>query len=300
MMVVNAKVAPDPSGPMTGKVVLVTGASDGIGKVTALELARLGATVVGAGRNPAKCQSVERELRALSGNPSLEVICADLSTHAGVRSLADAFCAGHRRLDVLINNAGAFFWKRLLSADGIEMTWALNHLSYFDLTHQLLPMLQKSAPSRVVVVSSGAHRMGRIHFDDPELARGYNGWRAYAQSKLANLLFSNELARRLEGSGITSNALHPGFVRSRIGRTGGGLIGALYGFYQKAAAVTPEEGARTSIYLASSADVEGVSGRYFIDRQVAVPAEAALDDGAAARLWEISAQALAREAALAS
>ncbi len=288
----SSDTAPRP--PMDGKVVLVTGATNGIGMATACELARRGATVVGVGRSAAKCAAVERELRAVSGNPSFEMIVADLSTRAGVRCAAETFRAGHRRLDALINNAGAFFYTRQESADGIEMTWALNHLGYFHLTHLLLDLLQASAPSRVVTVSSGAHYRARIHFDDVELHRGYNGWRAYCQSKLANVLFSNELARRLAGAGVTSNALHPGWVGTGIGRTGGLLLGPLLGLVQRATAVTPEEGARTSVYLASSPDVEGVTGKYWSGCRPATPNPAALDEANARRLWALSESMLNR------
>ncbi len=273
---------------LSGKVMLVTGATDGIGKVTALELARRGATVVGVGRNPEKCAAVEKELRAATANPAVEFIVGDLSTQKGVNTVADEFLRNHRRLDVLINNAGGVFYSRAESADGVEMTWALNHLGYFLLTNRLLDVLKASAPSRVVSVSSTAHRGGKINFHDVEGKKSFSGWRAYAQSKLANILFAKELARRLDGTGVTSNALHPGFVASRFGRTGNGAITTVMGWIQGVAAITPEQGAQTSLFLATSPEVEGVTGLYFDRCKPVTPSAAALDMDAAQRLWQLS------------
>lgn len=273
---------------LSGKVMLVTGATDGIGKVTALELACRGATVVGVGRNAEKCAAVEKELRATAVNPAVEFIVGDLSSRQDVHAVADAFMRSHRRLDVLVNNAGGVIYSRQESVDGIEMTWALNHLGYFLLTNLLLDVLIASAPSRVVSVSSSAHRNGKINFDDLQFTKGFSGWRAYSQSKLANILFSNELARRLEGSGVTSNALHPGFVASRFGRSGSGAITTVMGWVQGVAAITPEQGARTSLYLATSPEVQGVTGLYFDKAKPVAPAPAALDVETARRLWQVS------------
>ncbi len=194
----------------------------------------------------------------------------------------------HQRLDVLINNAGGVFASRQVSADGIELTWALNHMSYFLLTNLLTDILRASAPARVVNVSSDAHRGGTMHWDDLQFTRGYNGWAAYAQSKLANILFSNELARRLEGTGVTSNALHPGFVATRFAHNNGIIWGGLMALMQRLFAITPEEGAQTSIYLATASEVATISGRYFVKSRETSPAPQAQDMAAAARLWEIS------------
>ena len=198
---------------MAGKVCLVTGATGGIGAVTALELARRGATVCIVGRSRTKCEATVEQMRQSSGNPAVEFLQADLSSQAEIRGLAEGFRGLHARLDVLVNNAGGMFLARQESVDGIEMTFALNHLAYFLLTNLLLDRLKSSAPARVVCVSSDAHRMPRrFNFADPEGRKRYGGMRAYSQSKLANVLFSVELARRLNGTGVTANALHPGFV----------------------------------------------------------------------------------------
>lgn len=276
------------AGDLTGKVMLVTGATDGIGKVTILELARRGATVVGVGRNPEKCAAVEKEVRAVAVNPAVEFIVGDLSSQKDVRAVAETFLRDHRRLDVLVNNAGGIIYERKVSVDGIEMTWALNHLGYFLLTNLLLDVLKSSAPSRIVSVSSGAHRFGKINFDDLQSTKGYSSWRVYGQSKLANILFSNELARRLEGTGVTSNALHPGLVASRFGRSGNSPMTTLVGWFQGAAAITPEQGAQTSIFLATSPEVEGVTGLYFEKCKPVKPSAAALDVETARRLWQVS------------
>ncbi|MCW5849754.1 MAG: SDR family oxidoreductase [Anaerolineae bacterium] len=277
------------SDSMHGKVVLVTGATAGIGEVTTRELARLGATVVGVARNPQKAAQVAQTIQAATG-VQVNFLIADLSSLAQVRHLADEFKRKYNRLDVLINNAGAVNTSRRETVDGYEMTFALNHLSYFLLTNLLLDLLQASAPSRIVNVSSDASRGGRINFDDIEGRRGYSGWSAYSQSKLANILFTFELARRLQGTGVTANVLHPGFVATNFGHNNGGLMALGLGLFQRVAALKPDQGAATQIYLASSPEVEGVTGRYF-DKSKAVQAPpAAYDEAAARRLWELSEQ----------
>ncbi|ABU59727.1 SDR family oxidoreductase [Roseiflexus castenholzii] len=276
-------------------VSLVTGATSGIGEVTARELARRGMHVVIVGRNRERTAATVARIKQATG-VDVEPLIADLSSQAGVRSVAEAFAQRHTRLDVLVNNAGGFFASRQVSADGIEMTWALNHMSYFLLTNLLLDTLRASAPARVVNVSSDAHRNGRMRWDDLQFSRGYNGWAAYAQSKLANILFSNELARRLEGSGVTSNALHPGFVATRFAHNNGALWGGLMALMQRLWAISPEEGAQTSIYLATAPEVATVSGRYFVKSRATSPAPQAQDMDAAARLWEISERMLVNSA----
>jgi NAD(P)-dependent dehydrogenase (short-subunit alcohol dehydrogenase family) len=273
---------------MAGKTCLVTGATSGIGAVTARELARLGANVVLVGRSRARCEAAADDVRQVAGESHVDWLVADLSSRSEVRTLAARVHEGYPRLDVLVNNAGGMFQPRRESADGIEMTWALNHLAYFALTVLLRDLLRASAPARVVNVSSMAHRMaGPIDFDDVEGRKFYRPFRAYARSKLANILFTRELARRLDGTGVTANALHPGFVATNIFQ-GRGYFYRVQHLAAKAFGISPEKGARTTIYLASSPEVEGVTGRYFIKCRPAEPSKAALDDAAALRLWELS------------
>ena len=272
---------------MAGKTCLVTGATSGIGEVTARRLAEMGAAVTIVGRSAERAAATAGRIKAATGAP-VEILLADLSSQSEVRRLADTFLLKHDRLDVLVNNAGAVFGRRRESADGIEMTWALNHMSYFLLTNLLLDTLRASGPARIISVSSAAHRGGAINFADPQLTRGFSGWRAYSQSKLANILFTVELARRLEGTGVTANVLHPGFVASNFAATTGGLIGILFGIAKKAVAITPEAGAETSVYLAASPEVAGVSGQYFDKCRAVAPSRAASDPAAAERLWQIS------------
>lgn len=273
---------------MAGKVVMVTGATAGIGQVTARELARRGAKVVVVGRSPERCKNTVEMIRKETGSSSVDFLVADLSSQAEVRKLADEFQAKYDRLDVLVNNAGAFFNERVESVDGIEMTFALNHLNYFLLTNLLLDVLKRSAPSRVVCVASDAHRMvGKVNFDDPQGKKKYGGWTAYSQSKLANILFTFELARRLSGTGVTVNCLHPGFVASNF-TDGNGTMGWFLRRIASVFAISTDEGAKTSIYLASSPEVEGVTGRYFAKQKPANPTRAAQDQAAGAELWDLS------------
>ncbi len=280
---------------LSGKICLVTGATSGIGEVTARRLAGMGAAVTIVGRSAERAASTAARIKAATG-ATVEILIADLSSQTEVRRLADAFLARHNRLDVLINNAGALFNRRLESVDGIEMTWALNHMSYFLLTNLLLGALQAATPSRIVNVASDAHRGAQINFDDPQFKTNYSGWRAYGQSKLANILFTVELARRLDGTGVTANVLHPGFVASNFGKNNGGLFGILIGLAQKVTAISTEAGAATSIYLASSPEVTGVSGQYFEKCRAVTPSAEAQDRATAARLWQLS-EALAAPAA---
>ena len=272
---------------MQGKVVLVTGATAGIGLVTTRELARMGATVVGVARNPQKAAQVAEQIRADTG-AQVRFLIADLSSLAQVRRLADEFKRQYTRLDVLVNNAGAVNMTRQETVDGYELTFALNHLSYFLLTSLLLDLLKASAPSRIVNVSSNAAQGGRINFDDLEGRRGYSGFSAYSQSKLANILFTFELARRLQGTGVTVNALHPGFVATNFGHNNAGFMTTGIRLLQRIAALKPDQGAATQIYLASSPEVEGVSGRYFAKSRPAKAPKAAYDEATARRLWEVS------------
>jgi NAD(P)-dependent dehydrogenase (short-subunit alcohol dehydrogenase family) len=272
---------------MHGKVCLVTGATSGIGLVTARELAARGARVVLVGRDAARCEAAVAQIREQTGNPEVEALLADLSSRQQVRDLAGRFREKHARLDVLVNNAGGIWMKRQLTADGLEMTVAVNHLAYFLLTHLLLDPLRAGAPSRVVNVSSRAHERATLDFDDLMGERSYGGWRQYCRSKLMNLLFTYELARRLGGTGVTANALHPGFVATRFA-SANGWKGGLIRLAARLFAIGPEKGARTVVYLASSPEVAGVSGRYFV-RERAVPSSpASLDEAAQQRLWQLS------------
>lgn len=267
---------------------MVTGATAGIGLVTARELARKGAVVVVVGRDAAKGERVVRDIRSDTGNEWVSFQRADLSVQSDIRRLARNFVEEHPRLDVLVNNAGAIFNRRQTSADGIEMTFALNHLNYFLLTNLLLDRLTAAPAGRIVNVSSGAHRGAEIDFDDLQCERSYSGWRAYQRSKLANLLFTLELARRLDGSAVTANALHPGFVASRFGLNNGLLFRFGIRIAFMTSAIPVDEGAKTSVYLASSPEVADVSGRYFVKCRPEEPSPAAQDPDAARRLWEVS------------
>jgi len=268
---------------MEGKVCLVTGATAGIGEATALGLARAGATVLLVARNPAKAEEVLARLAAESGNPRLEVLLADLASLAQVRALAAEVERRHDRLHVLVNNAAVYTKERALTADGIETQFAVNHLAPFLLTNLLLPLLRRSAPARVVTVSSEAHRGITIDWENLTGERRYHGLRAYGQSKLANLLFTFELARRLSGSGVTANAVHPGVVGTSLLFGGWAPLRLLKPFLRG-----PEQGARTTVFLATSPRVEGVTGRYYKDSREIEPSPQARDPETARRLWEIS------------
>ncbi len=285
---------------MKGKVCVVTGATSGIGEVAAIDLARQGARVLIVGRSAERCAAtLERVRDAAGGDPSMaESFVADLSSQAEVRRVADDIGARCDRLDVLLNNAGGMFLSRTESVDGIEMTLALNHLSYFLLTDRLLPLLKAGASSRIINVASDAHRGGRIDFDDIQLRRNYSGWRAYQQSKLANILFTFELARRLDGTGITANALHPGFVRTRFFQDFTGWVGFVIKLGARLVAIGPEAGARTSIYLATSPEVEGVTGRYFVKCRPVNSSPRSRDRATAERLWRLSEELTAPAAAV--
>ena len=274
---------------MNGKVCLVTGGTNGIGKATAQALAKLGATVVIVGRDAQKTSRVVEEIRAASGSHTVDSLLADLSSQQEVQRLADEFKGKYSQLHVLLNNAGGFFMRRQLGGNGIEMTFALNHLASFLLTNLLLDTLKASAPARIINVSSNAHVSGKIEFDNLQGEREY-GPRAYDNSKLANILFTMELARRLEGTGVTVNALHPGFVASGFAKNNGRIIAALVSMITPLVARSPAKGAQTSVYLASSPTVDGVTGEYFYDSKVISPAPQATDRVVARKLWDVSAE----------
>jgi NAD(P)-dependent dehydrogenase (short-subunit alcohol dehydrogenase family) len=272
---------------MEDKTIIITGATAGIGLAAAEALAAQGARVIGISRDPDKCARVAGELRRKTGNGEIGFFCADLSSLEDTRRVAEELLARFPRIDVLINNAGGIFVRRQLTVDGLERTFALNHLSNFLLTNLLLDRISESAPARIVNVSSSSHYKGKIHFDDLQLERRYAAFRAYQQSKLANVLFTYELDRRLQGTGITVNAMHPGLVRTDIAKDNG-LLFRLFQPLFLMGSRTPEEGARTIIYLASSPEVEGVSGKFFIDERSVRSAKASYNEGDAARLWEAS------------
>jgi NAD(P)-dependent dehydrogenase (short-subunit alcohol dehydrogenase family) len=273
---------------MSGKTCLVTGATSGIGKETAVRLAMLGATVIIVGRTPDGGELAGAEIRRRVPHARVDAMTADLSSLAQVRRLAEDVLARHDRLDVLVNNAGVITTHRQLTADGLETTFATNHLGPFLLTNLLSGLLARSAPARVVTVSSAVHKQVRtIPWD--ELAHGSPAGQAqsYGLSKLLNILFTVELARRLDGTGVTANCLHPGFIRTGLGRNVTGLLGAavrLVLLFRPG----PGTGADTSVYLASSRDVAGVTGGYFVRRKLTQPSALARDDRAAARLWTLS------------
>jgi NAD(P)-dependent dehydrogenase (short-subunit alcohol dehydrogenase family) len=272
---------------MLDKVCIVTGATSGIGRVTALELARMGATVVLMARRPERGEEARAAIVAETGNDRVELILADFASLAEVRRAAEIFLARHDRLHVLVNNAGLYADKRRLSADGYELTFAVNHLAPFLLTNLLLDTLKASAPARVVTVASGAHVGAEINFDDLQGAKRYSGFAAYGASKLANILFTYELARRLEGSGVTANCLHPGFVGTNFGQSDGGPV-AIFFRAARPFILTPEQGAQTSIHLAASPEVEGLTGRYYVNRRPRTSSAPSYSREAQSRLWAIS------------
>ncbi|MHB0967829.1 MAG: SDR family oxidoreductase [Bellilinea sp.] len=277
---------------MNGKVCMVTGATSGMGEMTARRLAELGATVILVGRNRERGDETLRRIMAATGNTAVELMLADLSSQAQIRQLVQQFKSRYQHLHVLVNNAGAWITTRQESIDGIEMTFALNHLGYFSLTNLLLDTLKASAPARIINVSSYGHKRTQMNFDNLQAKQRYDGLQAYRQSKLANILFTYELARRLAGTGVTVNAVNPGLVATRFGFNNFGFIPAwivnlltrVYGLV----GTNAEQGAQTSIYLATSSNVEGVTGKYF-EKQTAVPSsEESNDPAVASRLWQVS------------
>ncbi len=275
---------------LAGKTILITGATNGIGYIAAHALAEMGATTVIVGRNADRAQASVATIQRETGNTDVHALTADLSSQAEVRALAATFQAQYPRLDVLLNNAGAIFMSRQTTVDGYERTFALNHLAPFLLTHLLLDRLKADAPARVVTVASMAHAGHTIDCDDVnQTARGYSAWRVYGESKLANVMFTYALARRLEGTNVTANTLHPGFVATGFAKNNGALW-QLAMTLARPFAISPEQGAQTSIYLASSPDVAIVSGRYFVKRQPAKSSAASYDIAAQEQLWTLSEQ----------
>lgn len=285
---------PQTTDRMAGKTVLVTGGTGGIGKATAIGLAALGAHVAIVGRDRGRAETAAADIRARAAThavdtPEVDAFVADMSAQAEVRRLAGEVADAYPRLDVLVNNVGGYWASRHLTADGLERTFAVNHLAAFLLTNLLLDRLRASAPARVVMVSSGAQAMGRIDFDDLQGERRYSGQRAYNQSKLANVLFTYELARRLERSGVTANVLHPGVVRTAFAAEDSTTAMKAMTRLVRPFMKTPAQGAATSIHLASAPDLEQVTGQYFANSRPKRSSKHSYDETAAARLWQISA-----------
>ncbi|TDI87020.1 MAG: SDR family oxidoreductase [Chloroflexi bacterium] len=276
------------SGHLVGKTALVTGATSGIGFHTALGLARDGAHVILGGRDEERARRSVGVIRRETEAPRIDYLIADMSSMAGVRSFAEQVLNQYSRLDILVNNVGGLFLTRQISEDGYEKTFALNHLSYFLLTELLNDLLIASAPARIVNVSSTAHLRSRINFEDLQSTRRYRAMTAYGQSKLANLLFTYELARRLADTGVTANALHPGFVRTALGRKNANpVLGALIWLVFRAG-MSAEYGARTSLLLAGSPGLEEVTGKYYSAGNQVRSSRSSYDKAAAAKLWDLS------------
>ncbi len=271
---------------MTGRVCIITGGTSGIGKATALGLAKLNVTLVIVGKDKKRGESALEDIRLRSGNKDVNLMLADFSSQQSIRQLAQDFKSNYKGLDVLVNNVGVFMLRRSLTVDGIEKTFAINHLAPFLLTNLLLDLLKSSAPSRIVNVASASHYGAKIHFEDIQGERRYNLFGAYGQSKLANVLFTYELASRLRSTGVTVNCLHPGFVRTSLGRDNG----PLFPFFKIAGifASKPEKGALTVVYLASSPEVSGVTGKYFTKRKEVRSSEESYNIETAKRLWQLS------------
>ena len=274
---------------MHGKTVLITGGTGGIGRAAAIGLASMGARVGITGRDRSRAERAAAAIARESGNSAVDVFVADMSSQTEVRRLAGEVLSAYPRLDVLLNNVGGFWANRHLTADGLEHTFALNHLAPFLLTGLLAERLVASAPARIVNVSSGAHTSGKIEFDNLQGEHDY-GPGAYGNSKLATILFTMELARRSKGTGVTVNALHPGFVSTGFGKNYPGFLMKAIRAVVPLIARSPERGAETSIYLASSPEVQRFTGKYFVDCKVTQPAPQATDDAVAKKLWDISAE----------
>lgn len=271
---------------MTGKVIIITGANSGIGKVTAEALARMGAKVVLVCRDRNRGEAALSDVKTNSGSDSAELMLCDLASQSSIREFAEAFKRTHDRLDVLINNAGVYIRDRVVNKDGIETTFAVNHLAYFLMTELLLDLLKASAPARIINVASEAHAYGKMDFDNLQGEKKYRGMRAYANSKLENILFTYDLARRLEGTRVTANCLHPGAVGTSLFRALPKPVEAVI----KLLTLSPEKGAETSIYLASSADVEGVTGKYFAKKVATKSSPESYNEDVAKRLRAESAR----------
>jgi NAD(P)-dependent dehydrogenase (short-subunit alcohol dehydrogenase family) len=274
---------------MTGKTVVITGGTSGIGQVAAETLAGMGARIVLVARDKARGEATMARLRAKGPRADHAIHYADLSRIAEMKRVGQGIAASEPRIDVLINNAGALFNRREITEDDLELTFATNHVAYFVLTQLLRDRLLASAPSRIVSTSSHAHKGAKLDFDDLQAAHGYSGFRAYGRSKLCNILFTRELARQLANTGVTANCLHPGFVATRFGDQSGGFGSRVFQLFKKFA-ISPEKGAETIVYLASSNAPAAVSGAYFYKCRESMPSREAQDDQAARRLWQETAK----------
>ena len=281
-------------GTISGKTVVVTGASDGIGYVCAYTLAQLGAKVVLVGRNQEKCQQAAARINLDTATKNITVEVADLSILSQVRDLANRVTDAHDHIDVLLNNVGGFFRQRSQTSEGLEYTFALNHMGYFVLTDRLLPALKAAAQGRIVNVSSRAHQNGSMNFNDLQGRTRYAGWSAYCQSKLMNIMFTYEIARRLEGTNVTANCLPPGFVASKFGHNNPGLPGLIVRLSQVLMAISPYAGAQTSLHVATTPALAEVSGQYFNKSKIAASSPESLDVAAQQRLWQISEEIASR------
>lgn len=274
---------------LKGLEAIVTGGTDGIGRETAIALARMGAGVTILGRDKARGDQVIDKCRA-AGSHNVRFLTCDLSSQASIHETSKTILKFVPHINILVNNAGGYFVSRRVNADGIEMTFGLNHISYYLLTHLLLDRIKASAPARIVNVSSRLHLQGVIDFANLEMTKGYNGLKQYNNTKLANVLFTYALARRLAGTRVTTNALHPGFVASSFGHNNRGVMGGVLWLAQKVAAVSPQKGARTSIFLASSPDVSGVTGKYFQDCKETASHSVSYDEALQEQLWRYTAK----------
>jgi NAD(P)-dependent dehydrogenase (short-subunit alcohol dehydrogenase family) len=273
---------------MQDSVVLITGASDGIGFVCAQHLVARGAQVILVGRNEEKCADAAATIRNSTDNGKVSVEIADLSLLRDVRALAGRVLDKHAHIDVLLNNAGGFYRQRQITSEGLEYTFALNHMGYFVLTELLLPALSQASQGRIVNVASRAHRRGTVNFEDLQGEHAYAGWPAYCQSKLMNLMFTYAQARRLEGSGITVNSLHPGFVRSKFGHNNPGFAGLVIRMSQIVLAISPEAGGKTPLHLVCAPELAACSGQYYEKSEVVLSSPESQDIEAQERLWQIS------------
>jgi len=277
------------AGDLQGRVCVLTGATQGIGRAAAESLLTTGVELVLVSRDLTRLQTLASDLRLRAPEAKVGVVAGDLSRMLEVRRVGAEIRARHHKVDLLLNNAGAVFARREVTVEGLERTFALNHLAYFLLTQELLPVLREAPAARVVNVASDAHRPARLDLDDLQYERTpYSAFGAYGRTKLMNILFTREQARRVEGSPITVNAMHPGFVRSGFGQNNPGFFGGIIALGQVLFARTPQRGARTLVWLATSPEVAGVSGKYFVDEHEATPSAAARDDATAHRLWEES------------
>jgi NAD(P)-dependent dehydrogenase (short-subunit alcohol dehydrogenase family) len=273
---------------MATKTIVITGATSGIGEVAAVELAKQGARIVLIARDPARAETTLAKLRRANAAADHVAHMADLSRLSDMKRVGKEIADEEPEIDVLINNAGALFNQRRLTEDGLEKTFALNHMSYFVVTNILLPNLKRTKGARIVSTASDAHSVARLDFDDLQSEKKYSGFAVYGRSKLCNILFTRELARRLAGSGVTANCLHPGFVATRFGNESGGVTSVAIRVAKPLGAISPEKGAQTIVYLAISREVDGSSGCYYYKNKPATPTKEARNDADAKRLWEAS------------